>query len=1751
MNPSTNNAINKTILGRTLSRKHKFTPRTISVRVEGYKSIQAKFACDLYTQLSCHFDDENTIMIDENNQIIFNNIAIYYNNILLPRNDTPLTYWCKRHKYITVTFHQYKDVLPDWNIIKKLGTIDSTNMEIQNDEYKAIHSKIQRIKNKLVGAEDPGPSMNIFEALPFLFSTNPKDREFFANDQVDLFRTIEAFWIFNIQIRQVRSRAETLRAIISLVHGISGSSFTSVLIRATSLLQELFSSIEPDVDYIRYFDNIDIFDSHEEAVAAYMNFRDIRNIDDHNKDRRLPNFQQNRVHLRAYKDDPNRVPEQCTAPVENPDKEWHHASPFTSAPIQADDKSYNPFSKLSYLIKSFKQYKDHPIIVKLQKLLHFLLSFAVFDKLGLSINFTTLNFTKASEEAIKRTHSDAVDFFTHCIETFSYVFERLYDVYLTGSWNPIIRSGKAYGAWVDMVYSIKEDKEKLHNPEASGVNYHEFLERIQKCIEEGETIVRYATDFDDSKEKMMIKKLLADVRIIQANELTKRAAQKTRRAPLGILLYGGSSVGKSGISNYIFNHLGSVLDLPVSDDYKYTRCFSDEYWSGFTTSKWYIQLDDIAARNKTLADDTTISEILQIINNVPYTPPQADLADKGRTPLKPEVVVGTTNVQDLNAHVYYENTLAILRRFDIHVKVVPKPEFSKDSSLNDDLRMLDPNKCAILGTEQYLNCWDFHIYKVNAELYNKKQVARLVRTQIFTDTNDFLAFVSQRAIDHRTLQYKSLNASKSAMREVCKYCYRVKSSCLCIPCAECNNLVKECVCQSTSYFGDSESTNITSSEIQAGETYVLTFLLGVLFLPIFQVVQTRLFQWTYKLYLNFFYRTMIMKYREIRNHYFPVEDVIENIRESVKIERDPLKRLRLEKSRIRTLLVAYGDKSRSFISKHKIALSIITVGIPTMIIAYKFLTKRKEEVQGISQSLGGRIDAQDEKPNPWFRDEYIPTEFDTGRLTASWKPHEFDHVVSRVAKNVVHITCEKSDLTSKTVRRGKALCLAGQLYVTNYHNVFDKCTMKVTNEKVAQGITCNFEFQFNIKSAHVREDLDLVFFMIKCTPPKKDITELLPSNKHSSQCNGKFIQKTSDGVVKAKSLKAITKVENLYVSGLKKYIDSWKYFLDSDTILGDCGSIILGNTPFGPMILGLHQTGGLECKGTCIALTKSLYKEAVASLKEHIILPNAPLLETAEGDKLELQTIHHKSVFRYLEQGNAHVYGSLPGFRPKHSSKVADTFISPQVKMRGYHTNKGKPVMTGWQPWRKNAIEMVEQHYKFDSIMLQKCIEGYANDILSQLSPGDLKECIILDRDCAINGQPGVKFIDKMKRNTSMGFPWRSKKTNYLIYEGQHDIWQDYVRFDEDFNKRVDNIIDLYMKGFRYSPIMTGQLKDEPISLKKILSGATRVFSSCPADWAVVVRMYLLPFIRVMQNNKFIFEAAPGTNATSLEWEQIYRHLTKFGTDRMIAGDYSAYDKNMSAHLILAAYDVIKIVLKAAGWSDENLQIISGIAYDTAFPMTDFNGDLVEFWGSNPSGHPLTVIVNCIVNSLILRYVWMVKGNAIEDFQKYVALMTYGDDNILGVSPEISNYNHTVLVEEFAKLGIKYTMADKDAESVPFLDIKDTSFLKRTWVYESELKSHVARIEHASIDKMLLKYVPSKVLCPEAHSIEVINCALREYFFYGRQTFEEKRKMFYEIMKEAQILEFLQYELPTWVELIEAYKENSKDNILYSEIFEC
>jgi DNA-binding cell septation regulator SpoVG len=356
---------------------------------------------------------------------------------------------------------------------------------------------------------------------------------------------------------------------------------------------------------------------------------------------------------------------------------------------------------------------------------------------------------------------------------------------------------------------------------------------------------------------------------------------------------------------------------------------------------------------------------------------------------------------------------------------------------------------------------------------------------------------------------------------------------------------------------------------------------------------------------------------------------------------------------------------------------------------------------------------------------------------------------------------------------------------------------------------------------------------------------------------------------------------------------------------------------------------------------------------------------------------------------------------------------------------------------------------------LNLCSNGYHDDFLSKINLDDVKNMlIVLDDFTTLNGAQ-VAYIDKVNRKSSAGNPWKKSKKYFLESIAPDHGMLDPVKIsNEEINDRIDQIILTYQKGERCNPNFCAHLKDEPVTFKKAKIGKTRVFTGAPFDWCFVVRKYLLSFCRLLQNNRFAFEAAPGTVAQSLEWQEIYHHITKHGEDRIVAGDYKAYDKRMSPKEILAAFDIIIRLCELSGnYTDMDIKVIRGIAEDTAFAIVDYNGDLIQLYGSNPSGNPLTVILNSIVNSLRMRYVYFIlnPNHEIGSFTANVALMTYGDDNIMSVNKSIDWFNHTNIANCFEELEIVYTMADKEAESVPFINISDASFLKRSWKFDKDM----------------------------------------------------------------------------------------------------
>lgn len=1355
------------------------------------------------------------------------------------------------------------------------------------------------------------------------------------------------------------------------------------------------------------------------------------------------------------------------------------------------------FVEIREYLTKYDEIKNSAIYKKLYKFLMYALSMSLFSKIGL--NFDAFGYSLLEKEAIKKKYYAGPDFIYCLLDTLTFLAERGEQCLKLGSMQPIFHSSRTYEEWIEKTVEIKRNANFLCNPEAMGFNRFSFIRDLKKAIETGTTIHNFATK-PKSTDRLIVARILNELKLIEGTELTKSAAQKPREAPFSLCVASNSSTGKSTFSNILYHQFGKVTGLDTSPAFKYTRNANDDFWSGFNSTQWCTVLDDIAFLNPNAAAgcDKSMTEMLQVVNNVPFVPAQAALEDKGRTPFLCKLVIATTNTDHLNAQSYFSCPLAVQRRLPFVIGITPKPEFTKDRNF------LDPSKIPYTEKGHYPDLWIIKVRRVIPHKENPK-LATLVEVDTFDNIYKFTNWYSKEIIKFQDSQDKSTECEDNMSSvTICPDCY--------VP-------FHSCICEDDPNLQSMENISNTIETIE--NTYVDSLL------------NTESYYDTFFIYFNMFliYLYFSSVFCVIRILYLDgyITRYIQRNTFNLKTTKFFLKKL--------------GKKIHTKIGICKLTSSFAAIlisgaGLYKLCkIALQHFTPSVSVQNAQSDEGKTPIITSTEKQNPWYKDTYVTTPFDTSNTITSTLSGNFQDFVNKIGNNCVYATMTYSRNGGTPSRNFKMVCLQGTQYITNNHSFptdISNIVLTIIIEDPQKGINNNLTMNIFEHDITRFVEQDLCILNLTALPPKKSIIKFFPKQNFSGRFNGIYLQRLSDGSLRKTIVNSLNKVDNYPYKPLNRTIDTWMGKVTEPTVIGECGSLLIGQTPTGYAILGIHSAGAHNN-----VWSTQIHSKILDTMLKTLSTVNCgiePKLNSLEY-KRPLTTLHHKSVFRYIEEGSATVHGSFTGFRPKNSSKVIETPMIEHMLDDKYIIKHGPPVMSGWAPWRIAALEMVNPVVKIDTFVLDKCVSAFTRDIISKLDKDELNLIHILDDNTTVNGAAGVTYIDKINRNTSMGSPWKKCKKFFLTPYPTSDA-PDGVKFVPEVYDRMQNIIDTYKESERARPLFCAHLKDEAVSFKKIMEQKTRVFTAAPVDWSLVVRKYLLSVVRVVQRNRFIFEAAPGTVAQSPEWAAIRTFITTFGNDRMIAGDYSKFDKRMPPCIILAAFKIIRNLCKEAGYTTDQLKVIDGIAADTSYPLVDFNGDLIQFYGSNPSGHPLTVIINSLANSLYMRYCYyqLNPDKEVISFQDNVKLMTYGDDNCMGVSKKIFWFTHTSIANCLAKVDIKYTMADKDAISVPYIHIDQISFLKRTWRWDNDVKGYLCPLEEDSINKMLTMWVPSKTISPEFQGVQVMTTATQEYFYYGKMIFEERRSFFLDVIRKMKWEPYVsESDFPTWDELYKRF----------------
>jgi hypothetical protein len=790
------------------------------------------------------------------------------------------------------------------------------------------------------------------------------------------------------------------------------------------------------------------------------------------------------------------------------------------------------------------------------------------------------------------------------------------------------------------------------------------------------------------------------------------------------------------------------------------------------------------------------------------------------------------------------------------------------------------------------------------------------------------------------------------------------------------------------------------------------------------------------------------------------------------------------------------------------------------------------DVQGSTMSVPDTHFKKTEKENVWKRDDYQTTSFDVDPMSLNWTTLPKEKVVDMVRKNTARIFVTDNH----KMIPGNAFCVGGHLWVTNNHILPETDSsplhVRFQVDPLGQGTSRNVEFVLEQSSIYRERGSDLAYFEILAVDARTDLTRLISKETLDGDFQAKYIGLNRDSSAREVAVGYVQKVV-ARCETLDRTFTYWRGHVADDTVNGDCGTPLVGMSP-SVVVLGLHQLGGSNKVAFAVKLTQSSLHRAQAHFARPLVQAGVPRLSGTNVVKT-VSALGHRSPLRWLESGSLTVFGSFVGYQVRSRSKVASSLCGDFIKSaRKWDIPFGRPDLKDWRPWHLAYKDVTGQENILQASVLKQAVDGYVSDVCAGLDEEAKTTLRIISDHAAINGIAGVQYIDKMNFNSSMGEPFNKTKKNFLR-PAPTELQPDAKVFDEEVMERATVIEERYRAGVRACPVFSGQLKDEARSHAKIAEGKIRVFTGAPADWSFVVRKHLLSFVKVVQENRLLFEAAPGCVTQSLEWEQFRDYLVAHGEDQIVAGDYGKFDKKMTAQVILAAFDAIIAILKFAGWSMEDLLVIYGIGEDTAYPFVNFQGDLVMLYGSNPSGHPLTVIINSIVNALYLRYCYIVLSEKREcrSFKTYVNLLTYGDDNVMGVCRSIPWFNHTAIVGALKTIGVEYTMADKESVSVPYININDVSFLKRTWRFDAEVGAFVCPLEEQSIHKMLCVNIPSKTISAEAQMLSVMNSAVREWFYYGRERFEVEREFLNNVCVKFELCPPVPF--PTWDQLKDSF----------------
>lgn len=367
-------------------------------------------------------------------------------------------------------------------------------------------------------------------------------------------------------------------------------------------------------------------------------------------------------------------------------------------------------------------------------------------------------------------------------------------------------------------------------------------------------------------------------------------------------------------------------------------------------------------------------------------------------------------------------------------------------------------------------------------------------------------------------------------------------------------------------------------------------------------------------------------------------------------------------------------------------------------------------------------------------------------------------------------------------------------------------------------------------------------------------------------------------------------------------------------------------------------------------------------------------------------------------------------------------------------------------PMLRGVEKLFGKQYYIDNDILDAAV----NDVFSNLGYKETPP-IVHSYEEAIVGVEGNPYKRSLNRTTSPGYPYNlynkgKGKTAWLGKDNEFDLT------NQELRKDVQNLIDKAKQGIRGDAIFMATLKDEKRPHEKVRAGKTRVFEACPQHLAIALRQYFLDFAAHVMEHRIDNGIAVGINPYSTEWTKLAHRLQKFG-NQIVAGDFSNFDGSLIMQVLMK---ILFAINEWYGGSDEDALVRATLWEHICSADVLVKGHVIRQTHSQPSGNPLTVIVNSLFNLIIMRVAYLLLKKEqnmplVCDYSKHVSDIAYGDDDCKNISRGIILwFNQQSITRILKTIGLTYTDETKGESERPFKTLQEITFLKRYFVLQRD-----------------------------------------------------------------------------------------------------